>query len=343
MQMTGKAGPALLTLALGAALAPAAGAEVHRFQAERWYNTFSHAHPPALRIKPGDRVITKTLDARGHDQSDTKVAPRWNPQIGPFYVEGAQPGDTLVVRLEKIRPNRASAWSNQVLDEYAVDPAFLRGGGRHVHGSPCADPDHPFCEKWVIDREKQVARTSTPGLRPEVVEVPLRPMLGCVGVAPPGKEAVATITPGRHGGNMDYFGMVEGVTVMLPVWEPGALLFLGDGHARQGEGEVVGNALEVSMDVEFSVDLVKESPIGWPRMETETHIMVLGSARPLLQALQHANTEMQSWLVMAYGYDERGAGLLMGHALEIDIANVVDPHFTVVAKLRKDLLVTGNE
>ena len=137
---------------------------------------------------------------------------------------------------------------------------------------------------------------------------------------------------------MDYNGMVSGVKLMLPVSEPGALLFVGDGHARQGDGEVVGNALEISMDVEFTVDLIKKKKISWPRLENETHIMVLGSARPLLQALQHATTELQRWLMSDHGFDERGSSLLLGHALEYDIANVVDPHFTVVAKIRKSYL-----
>jgi acetamidase/formamidase len=171
-----------------------------------------------------------------------------------------------------------------------------------------------------------------------VIEVPLRPMLGCVGVAPPRKEAVATSTPDVFGGNMDYNGMVAGVKLMLPVSEPGALLFVGDGHARQGDGEVVGNALETSMNVEFRVDLIKKKTIGWPRLETDVYVMVLGSARPLLQALQHATTELQRWLMADYGFDERGSSLLLGHALEYDIANIVDPHFTVVAKLRKSFL-----
>ncbi|MCP5118431.1 MAG: acetamidase, partial [bacterium] len=138
--------------------------------------------------------------------------------------------------------------------------------------------------------------------------------------------------------NMDYPGMVAGVKLMLPVYEPGALFFLGDGHARQGDGEVVGNALEVSMDVEFTIELIKQKKIGWPRLETGDYIMVLGSARPLLQALQHATTELQRWLMADYGFDERGSSLLMGHALEYDIANVVDPHFTVVAKMKRSYL-----
>ena len=125
---------------------------------------------------------------------------------------------------------------------------------------------------------------------------------------------------------------------MLPVFEPGALLFIGDGHARQGEGEVVGNALEVSMDVEFSVELIKAKEIGWPRIETDEYIIVLGSARPLLQALQHATTELQRWLMSDYGYDERGSSLLMGHVLEYEVVQVVDPHFTIAAKIRKGFL-----
>jgi acetamidase/formamidase len=137
---------------------------------------------------------------------------------------------------------------------------------------------------------------------------------------------------------MDYAGVNAGVKVSLPVSEAGALLFIGDGHARQGEGEVVGTGLETSMDVEFTVDLVKKKTIGWPRLENETHLMVLGSARPLLEALQLATTEMQRLLVTDYGYTERSAASLMGQALEYEIANVVDPSFTVVAKIRKSVL-----
>jgi amidase len=129
-----------------------------------------------------------------------------------------------------------------------------------------------------------------------------------------------------------------GAKVMLSVYERGALLFIGDGHARMGEGEIAGTGIETSMDVEFTVDLVKKKPIAWPRLETDTHVMVLGSARPLLEAFQHATTEMQKWLMADYGFSERGASTFMGQAMEYDIANVVDPNFTVVAKMRKSLL-----
>jgi acetamidase/formamidase len=137
---------------------------------------------------------------------------------------------------------------------------------------------------------------------------------------------------------MDYAGLTSGVKVTLPVNEPGALLFLGDGHARQGDGEVVGTGVETSMDVEFTVELVKKKTVAGPRLENDTYIMVLGSERPLLQALQHATSEMHRWLMQDYGLSERGAALLMGQMLEYEVGNVVDPHFTMVAKIRKATL-----
>jgi acetamidase/formamidase len=312
------------------ALIPAAtaSAETHRFEPKIYHNTFSVAHEPVLKIKPGDRIVTKTLDARGFDAANNQIGRGPNPQTGPFFVEGAEPGDVLIVRFEKIEPSRDTAWSSSVLAPYVADPTFLRFEGERKQTT----------ETWNIDLKRRVARVASETIVPKGIEVPLRPMLGCVGVAPPRKEAIATSTPGEFGGNMDYNGMGVGAILMLPVSEPGALLFFGDGHAGQGDGEVLGNALEISMDVELTVDLVKNKAIGWPRLETDEYVMTIGSARPLLQALQHATTEMQRWLMSDYGFDERGSSLLMGQALQYDIANVVDPHFTVVAKMRKSLL-----
>jgi amidase len=302
--------------------------ETHRFTPTEYHNTFSGAHRPALRLKPGDRVVTKTIDAWGFDSQGKKVAERPNPQTGPFFVEGAERGDVLVVQLEKIEPNRATAWSGSLLAPYAVDPGFLRSHGLKEQQD----------QIWTIDKKNGIAWLESSAIHPGRIEVPLKPMLGCLAVAPDRKEAIATSTPDTFGGNLDYNGLVAGVKVMLPVFESGALLFLGDGHAAQGDGEIIGNALETSMDVEFSVDLIKGKTINWPRAENQDYIMVLGSARPLLQALQQATTEMQRWLMSDYGFDERGSSLLMGHVILYDIANIVDPHFTVVAKIRKSHL-----
>jgi amidase len=323
--VTCAAGAGVAAALLSGALA-AQPSTTHTFVPDRFYNTFSGAHPPALRIKSGDRVVTKTADASGTDWNGKQVASGPNPQTGPFYVEGAEPGDMLVVSIDKLEINRTTAYSSSLLAPYTVDPASLAGR---------VDRD-PRRVTWLLDKAKGMARLDAPDVA--TIELPLRPMLGCLGVAPARKEAIATSTPGPFGGNMDYAGLNAGVKVMLPVNEPGALLFLGDGHARQGGGEVVGTGLETSLDVEFSVTLVKKKTLAWPRLENDTYIMTLGSERPLLQALQHATTELQRWLVADYGLSERGAATLMGQALEYEIANIVDPHFTVVAKIRKSIL-----
>ena len=319
----------IVTLAASAiAASTVARADTHRFMPAKFYNTYSFAHPPALRIKPGDRVVTRTIDAAGTDLDGKSVGTGPNPQTGPFFIEGAEPGDMLVVSIEKIETNRAMAYSSSLLAPYAVDPGAI---------ATRVDRE-PRRVTWTIDKARGVARLDQADVQPGGIELPLRPMLGCIGVAPARKEAISTATPGAFGGNMDYAWMTAGVKLMLPVNEPGALLFLGDGHARQGEGEVVGTGLETSMDVEFSVQLVKSKSIGWPRLETETHLMVLGSARPLLEAFQHATTELQRWLAADYGLTERGAQTLMGQATEYEVANVVDPNFTVVAQIRKAML-----
>jgi acetamidase/formamidase len=310
------------------ALAVPARAETVRYVPTAFYNTYSAAHPPAVHVKPGDRVVTKTIDAAGVDWNGKTVGVGPNPQTGPFFVDGAEPGDILVVTFEKIETNRAMAYSGSLLAPYALDPTAI-----------AARTDREAKRlTWTIDKAKGVARLDQTDVQPGGIELPLRPMLGCVGVAPARKEAISTATPGPWGGNMDYAHLNAGAKLMLPVNEPGALLFIGDGHARQGEAEVAGTGLETSMDVEFTVELVKKKAIGWPRMESTTHVIVLGSARPLLEAFQHATSELQRWLMADYGFTERGAQTFMGQAAEYEVANVVDPQFTVVAKIPKALL-----
>jgi acetamidase/formamidase len=303
-------------------------AEVHRFDPKTFYNTFSGAHPPALRLKPGDRVITYTIDAGGVDSSGTQRAQGPNPEIGPFYIEGAEPGDTLVVHLLRLEPNRSTGFSGSLLAPYTIDPGFLRSEASR----------EPKRVTWHIDKGKGIVYIDSDEYKGSRIELPLRPMLGCIGTAPANKAAIPTSYPDNFGGNMDYNGMGMGATVMLPVFEPGALLFLGDGHARQGDAEVIGSAIETSLDVEFSVDLIKKKAINWPRLENQDFIMVLGSSRALNEAFQHATTELMRWLMADYGFDERGASLIMGQGMEYDVSNLVDPEFTIVAKMRKRFL-----
>ena len=318
----------VVQIAVGVLLATAAQAETHTFVPTQYYNTFSFAHPPALHIKSGDRVLTKTIDAEGVDWNGKQVAPRANPETGPFYIDGAEPGDVIVVTLNKLETNRAMAFSGSLLSPYTTDPMAIAAR---------TDRD-PKRLTWTIDKARGVATLDQTDVQPGGITLPLRLMLGCIGVAPAFKEAWSTRYPGPFGGNMDYAYMGAGVKLMLPVNEPGALLFLGDGHARQGEGEVAGTGLETSLDVDFTVTLIKKKAISWPRLETATHVMALGTARPLLEAFQHATAELQQMLMTDYGYTERGAQTFMGQAAEYEISNVVDPNFTVVAKVRKDML-----
>jgi amidase len=317
----------LLRAVLAVSLGGMAFAETYHFEPKEFHNTFG-PHPPVLTIKSGDHVITSTIDASGNDSAGVKRGQGPNPETGPFFIEGAEPGDTLVVHLIRLETNRATGYSGTLLAPYAADPAFLRAEGLR----------EPKTLIWQLDKKMGVARMDSPDFKPGKIELPLRPMLGCIGTAPAGHAAIPTSTPDNFGGNMDYNGMNAGVTLLLPVFEPGALFFLGDGHARQGDGEVTGGAIETSLDVEFSVELRKGKKIAWPRLENDDYIMVLGSSRSLVEALQHANTEMQRWLMADYGFDERGSSLLMGQAMESEIANVVDPEFTIVAKMRKRYL-----
>jgi acetamidase/formamidase len=163
-------------------------------------------------------------------------------------------------------------------------------------------------------------------------------MLGCFGVAPPRGQAISCATSGQHGGNMDYRGFREGVTVYFPVFVEGALLHVGDGHAIQGDGEIVGTGIEVSFDVELTVNVLKGKRISWPRAEDEEFVLAVGNARPLDQAVQHATTELMRLLEEDYGLDARASSALLGQCIRYEIGNVYDPAYTVAAKLEKRLL-----
>ena len=300
----------------------------HEFEPTVFHSTIG-SHPPVLRIEPGDTVVTSTVDAAGRDARGSQVAPPGNPQTGPFFINGAQPGDMLGVHFDKIWPNRDRAWASASIAPHVLDPAYLR--------DQPATPERAIAE-WHIDTEQGTATLLSPGTALGHLMLPLDPMLGCFGVAPDRGQAISTATSGPYGGNMDYRGFRAGVTVFLPVFAEGALFFLGDGHARQGEGEIAGTGLEISMDVEFSVSLHPQASIRWPRGETADYLFTVGNARPLDQAVQHATTEMLHWLCDDLHLDELGAHILLGHCAEYDTGNVYDPAYTMVCKIGKKLL-----
>jgi len=297
----------------------------HRHTPDHYRNTFG-SHEPVLRINPGDTVITTTVDAAGVDEHGEQVAARPNPQTGPFYIEGAEVGDALVVRFDRISINRPDGWTNSSLANNVVDPGFVQ----ELPRQPGID--------WKIDHEQGTVKPADPIPGLERLKLPIDPMLGSFGVAPRGGQAITSFTSGEHGGNMDYRGFRDGVTAYLPVFVPGALFHLGDGHAIQGDGEIVGTGVETSMEVEFTVDLRKGWTIGWPRGENDAYIFTAGNARPLDQALQHATTEMARWLQSDFGLDLVAASTLLGQCVEYEIGNVYDPAYTVICKVPKHVL-----
>ena len=302
---------------------------LHEFEPTHFHTTIGW-HEPVLRVRSGDVIRTWTVDSGGYDRNGEDLTEGGNPQTGPFYLEGAEPGDTLRVRFDSIRPNRTRGVTGALVAAHTVDPHFVpelgeRGGE----------------DWWVLDLERGTARLEKPppGLE-SLGELELDPMLGCFGVAPPQGQAISCATSGRHGGNMDYRGFREGVTVDFPVFADGGLFYLGDGHALQGDGEIVGTGIEVSMDVEFSLELLKGKTIGWPRADDGTFVMAVGNARPLDQAVQHATTELVALLHEDYGLDAEAASTLLGQCIRYEIGNVFDPAYTMVCKVAKRWLTS---
>jgi acetamidase/formamidase len=297
----------------------------HRFTPSVLYNSIG-SHPPALTITSGDTVTAATADAHGFDHRGQQIGQRPNPMTGPFFIAGAEPGDALSVTIENIRMSSATGWTYDVLSPNVVDP-------QAVQGFPDRRKTH-----WVIDAAAGRARLAEPPPALAAWSVPIEPMIGCLGVAPDLGQAISTATSGRYGGNMDYRGFRAGVEVMFPVFVPGALFFLGDVHAQQSDGEIVGTGIETAAEVTFRVRVLKGVAIGWPRGMNRSEIFTIGNARPLDQALQHATTEMHAWLMSDHGLDAVAASHVMGQCVRYDIANVFNPAYSVVCRVSVDAL-----
>src|SRR5262245_55297839 len=243
-------------------------AGVQQVVATTYYNTFSRAHPVLKRIRPGDTVKTKTLDSGGQDEKDVRRGQPSNPLTGPFYVEGAEPDDALIVKFTKVRLNRKWGWTAYRLGLFSLTPESVEGLYPNRYKDDLVRPGRSNLIPWELDLEHQMVRLKEPNSQAIKLEFPAKPMLGCVGVAPAGDFAPTSAPSGSYGGNLDYNEIGEGTTVILPVYHPGALLFIGDGHALQGDGEPTGNGGETSMAVEFTVQLRKKANLTGPRVET---------------------------------------------------------------------------
>jgi acetamidase/formamidase len=302
--------------------------QTRTFEAKEFHRYFSGTIAPPLHINPGDTVRTSTVDAGGRDSQGVRRSNGGNPETGPFYVEGAMPGDTLVVKFNRIRLNRDSAGSGDRITSDALGAGYIQS----------AKYDNKFDSEWKLDREAGVAMLAKPSEHLKDYRVKLQPMLGCVAVAPPDKQTFRSGWLGSWGGNMDYNGMREGVTLYLPVYQEGALLFVGDGHAAQGDGELTGDALETSMDVEFTVNLVRGQSTGSPRAESDEYLMALGIANSLPDALKQATTQLARWLERDYHLTPNESAIVLGTAIRYDIAELVDPQINIVAKISKSAL-----
>ncbi|WP_228895401.1 acetamidase/formamidase family protein [Pseudoduganella aquatica] len=306
---------------------PSNARQRHEFQPKDYANEFSATRTPVLTVWPGDTIHTTTIDSGGGDERGVTRALYGNPQTGPFFVMGAEAGDTLVVRLLKLKLNRDYADS---LDDIV---GRARTVGLAARATALGKP-----VRWKLDLERGLASPERPGDTLRGFAVPVRPMLGGLAVAPPDGPAVSTGDTGRFGGNMDFNEVVKGNTVYLPVQQPGALLYLGDAHALQGDGETSQYALETSMEVEFRVEVIKGKAIGMPRVESPTHIMTLGQAGSLDDALRAATAGMTQWLEQDYGLSLSDSAVVLGSAVQYTVANLAGRSVGVAAKIRKDLL-----
>jgi amidase len=316
---------------------------IHQLEPQIYYYTFG-PHPAAWHIHSGDTVVAHTVDALGYDARrqplpasrkqqipGTSLADA-NPCVGPIYVEEAAEGDLLAVRIHRIRLTRDFATS-ELLPNFG---SLTGEGPGHLFLFNEAVPSIEY--EWHLDLDRNVGLLELSHSRMRQVEVPLRPFIGTIGVAPRFGRVETSLTPGEHGGNMDSAEVCEGTTLYLPVWVDGAYLSFGDVHAAQGDGELIGTALEVTAEVTLEIEVVKGRTAEWPRLENRDWLMVAGSTRPLMDCIRLASLELLAWLVDEYGFQREEAWQVMSQVTTMQIANVVDPNYTVVVRFPKSCL-----
>lgn len=324
----------VLLLVSSAAAAQENSAHVVRYHAS--IDTVKYVYgaaQPVARLAPGDVLETNTLDAFGdaiQKPGDTLALVKGdNPLTGPFYIEGADPGDTIAVEFLSLDVN-----SNQGIGAFA--PGF--GAISTTNYTPMLNP--PIPERIYFYPIDAAAGTATFQAQDSKfsVKMPIHNFLGCIGVAPAGGEARSSIVPAEFGGNMDAPEVSVGNILYLPVNVPGALLYIGDGHAVMGDGEVAGTAVEVPLRVRLRVRVLKGKKIEWPRFENQDEIMATGIYRPLDDSLRIAFTQLVAWIHSDYGLSELDAYELLSKVAKIHLTEMVDPNYVVIAKIEKKYL-----
>jgi len=328
---------AAMVLALwpAAVWAQATEGDVVRFKGtmENVKATFGPAEPVA-HVKAGGVLEANSLDCFGNalqkPGDSLSLIKIDNPLTGPFFIDGTEPGDTLVVHILDLQVD-----SKQGVGTFS--PGF--GAANSTHYTPMLETK-PLPERawyYPIDAEKKLITYQATDSDFKV-QFPLKPFLGCIGVAPASGEVRSSLVPAEFGGNMDAPEVSPGNTLYLPVNVKGALFYFGDGHAAMGDGEVAGSAVEVPMRAKFRFELVKGKSTGWPRFENEREIMTTGIYRPVDDAVRIAVAEMVHWMHRDYGLSELDAYELFSKVGKLHLTEMVDPNYVVVASVEKRYL-----
>lgn len=329
--------------ALVALAGPAVFAATHEIIPDHHSRVFSASKDPVLRIKSGDTVITKTWDSGGadykavkHIEHPYKYPESGNPLMGPFYVEGAEYGDSIAVHLDKVRLNRNYGYTSYRLSPGILNPGAAETMYKNFYKMDVLRPGRADLIPWDLDIARGIATPRLLQTSGRKIEIPVKPMLGCIGVAPPGEKVETSGPAGSWGGNMDYNDIAEGATIYFPVYHKGAFFYLGDGHAAQGDGEGLGSGIETSLDVQFTITVRKGKALGMPRIETADFIGSI-AAQPEFSsstesAIRSANSDMLGWLTKEYKFSDPEAHMLMGAAVQHKIATYYGTTITIIPK-----------
>jgi acetamidase/formamidase len=302
------------------------------FTPATYYNTFSHHHPVALKINAGDTINSESVDAGGFDKSSNQIAKSGNPVTGPFFVEGAKAGDIIAITLTHVSLTRDHASTVQSFLERCLPKDVIR----EVFGRNATRVT------WRFNSDKTIASPEPPYQNMPDFSVRLHPFLGCVGVAAAveDKEPL-TYSADRFGGNMDFRRVTKDATIYLPVFHDGALLYFGDGHAAQGDGELNGDALETSMAFGFVTKVIKgKERLDFPRIEDSEYIIAMGMDKSMEEALKHATLNLLTWVREDYGLTLKEATQVIGPLIEYRIPTIASPKFEIAAMIKKENLKT---
>jgi len=288
------------------------------FNPSKWSRQYSSLETPVLRLSGGDTVFTSTVDAGGNDKFGKEVTWGGNPLTGPFYIENAMPGDAIAVHIHTVRTNRGNAFSGRGIMDQNLSPDYV------------ADRKNDKIDnEWLINSDSGYLRMTNPTDALKSYRIPLTPFLGCVGTASTAGTGASSRNSGRYGGNMEEKTIRTGSTLILPVNVQGAYLYLGDGHAAQGDGELTGDAMETSMDVTFSVELLRYYSQACPRVIHPEGIKSIGIAGSLDQAMRLATTDLTRWLISDYKFTDNEAAMVMGFSAEYRIPDLVGENISV--------------